>query len=65
MSEDGCGRSRTSIFFPVFSIGQAKLIIYCLSFYWLWSGQSNSRSSQKVSIIGCDRKGCLGYHFLR
>ncbi|MFS2092675.1 hypothetical protein ACCC96_06645 [Pseudomonas sp. Pseusp11] len=30
MSEDGCGRSRTSIFFPVFSIGQAKLIIVVL-----------------------------------
>lgn len=30
MSEDGCGRSRTSIFFPVFSIGQAKLIVVLL-----------------------------------
>jgi hypothetical protein len=30
MSEDGCGHSRTSIFFPVFSIGQAKLIVVLL-----------------------------------
>ncbi|MGE8481572.1 MAG: hypothetical protein ACN6Q5_03085 [Pseudomonas sp.] len=30
MSEDGCGRSRTSIFLPVFSIEQAKLIIVLL-----------------------------------
>lgn len=30
MSDDGYGRSRASIFFPVFSIGQAKLVIVLL-----------------------------------
>ena len=30
MSDDGCGRSRTSIFFPIFSIGQTKLVIVLL-----------------------------------
>ncbi|MGX0889640.1 hypothetical protein AB7M22_001648 [Pseudomonas sp. ADAK2 TE3594] len=30
MSEDGCGRSRTGIFFPIFSIGQAKLVVVLL-----------------------------------
>lgn len=32
MSGNSCGRSRTCIFFPVFSIGQAKLVIVLLMF---------------------------------
>lgn len=30
MSDDRCGRSRVSIFFPIFSIGQTKLVIVLL-----------------------------------